>query len=106
LFYLFDRKFGQSPNKDQHKIVARYDDFENTVCDPENVLKDVKRLDDIGSKLLLIYSNGNENSIENFKTNVVIASFVTMYGRMKLYKLLALVDEHPDCELIYFDTVY
>jgi hypothetical protein len=69
------------------------------------VIKDVKMLDKEGEKLLLTYTNGLENSIENFRTNIVIASFVTMYGRVKLYKLLALVDNHPDCELIYFDTV-
>jgi hypothetical protein len=76
------------------------------VCaDPENILKDVKKLDDKGAKLLLIYANTLENNIQNFKTNVIIASFVTMYGRVKLYKLLAMVDKHKDCELIYFDTV-
>jgi hypothetical protein len=76
------------------------------VCyDPENVVKSMTRLDPEADKVLLVFSNDLENSIENFKTNIVIASFVTMYGRIKLYKLLALIDNHPDCELVYFDTV-
>jgi hypothetical protein len=76
------------------------------VCyDPENVIKSMVRLDPEAKKVLLVYSNNLENSIENFRTNIVIASFVTMYGRIKLYKLLELIDNEPDCELVYFDTV-
>jgi hypothetical protein len=79
--------------------------LEDVCCDPEHIVKAIKKLDEEWRKVLVVYTNDLENSVENFKTNIVIASFVTMYGRIKLYKLLALIDEQPDCELVYFDTV-
>jgi len=91
-------KFGQNPNKDKHKIVDNLESFNSVAYNAENVLKDIKMLDAAGEKLLLIYANSLNNEEDNYRTSVVIASFVTMYGRIKLYKLLAMIQAHsPTC---------
>jgi len=105
-FFLFSRKFGQNPNKDQHKIVTDLNSFNEIIYDPQLNLKDVKALDEELEILLMIYENADESSAkDNFRTNIVLASFVTMFARIWLWLLMFKVDSHPDAELLYFDTV-
>jgi hypothetical protein len=77
----------------------------NIRYDPDNFLKDLVNLDKDGDKVLMIYENAIDHRQENLRTNIVIASFVTMYGRIKLYGLMDMVDNTPDVELLYYDTV-
>jgi len=48
-------------------------------------LKDVKPLDEELETLLMIFENADESSAkDNFRTNIVLASFVTMFARIWL----------------------
>jgi len=86
--------------------VSTLNDFESIIFNPEFVTKDVKAIDKKLKNLLIIYENADQSSnTVNYRTNVVLASFVTMYARMWLYNLLSTVDMHPDAELLYYDTV-
>ena len=103
---MFFRKFGQNPTKDHHKIVTSKNDLMSIIFNPLFTPKDVKPLDEKINNLLVIYENADQSSSKvNYRTNVVLASFVTMYARIWLYNLLHKVDTHPDSELLYFDTV-
>ena len=56
--------------------------------------------------LLIIYENSDESAWkDNYRTNIVLASFVTMYARIWLWLFLFKIYSHPDAELLYFDTV-
>ncbi len=102
-----NRKFGQNPNKVQHEIMRRNNSYEKIADNPDFVIKNVQHLDFEQDVMLLVYENADGSSaVDNFRTNIVIASFVTMYARMKLYNLLDSVDSHADAELLYFDTVF
>ena len=69
-------------------------------------MKDVKPLDEELETLLIIFENADESSAkDNFRTNIVLASFVTMFARIWLWLLMFKVHSHPDAELLYFDTV-
>jgi hypothetical protein len=68
-------------------------------------VKDIAKLDDEGDKILIVYENSINNQHENMRTNIVVASFVTMYGRIMLYRLMDMVDNTDDVELLYYDTV-
>ena len=100
------RKFGQNPNKDEHKIVTNLEAFNEIIYNPELNLKDVKPLDEELEMLLMIFENADESSSkDNYRTNIVLASFVTMFARIWLWLLMFMVHSHPDAELLYFDTV-
>jgi hypothetical protein len=49
-------------------------------------VKNVIPLDDDDERLMLVYDR--ESSDENFRTNVVVAAFVTSWARVRLYRLL------------------
>ncbi len=69
-------------------------------------MKHVARLESDASTLLLVYENADGSSaVPNYRTNIVIAAFVTMYARITLYNLLKKVDSQKGVELLYFDTV-
>lgn len=104
---MFLRKFGQKPDKDQHKIIDTNAEFQDFLGNPEIIMKDVRMLDTDDrndESLLLVYKDSLETNIENMRTNIIIASYVTMYGRIMLYKLLNQLDSGGG-EVLYFDTV-
>ncbi len=102
----FSRKFGQNPNKDHHKVVNSRQELEAISNSPEFTTKEVKFIDEALHTLLVVYENADDSQhTENFRTNVVLASFITMWARMWLYDLLFKVDSNKDSELLYFDTV-
>ena len=87
--------------------MRRNNSYEKIADNPDFVIKNVQHLDFEQDVMLLVYENADGSSaVDNFRTNIVIASFVTMYARMKLYNLLDSVDSHADAELLYFDTVF
>jgi len=86
--------------------VTNLKSFNDIRYNPEFTLKDVTPLDDELETLLIIYENADESSgKENYRTNIVLASFVTMFARIWLWLLMFLVHSHPEAELLYFDTV-
>ncbi len=104
--FLVFRKFGQNPNKDQHKIVVAKQVYDDIAHNPDYKMKHVARLESDASTLLLVYENADGSSaVPNYRTNIVIAAFVTMYARITLYNLLKKVDSQKGVELLYFDTV-
>ena|SRR5258708_10226366 len=89
-----------------HKIVKTIEELNNILYNPEFIVLDIRPFDEAGNVLLVIYRHVDDCSgVENFRTNVILASFIIMYGRIALWNLLFMVHSHKDCELLYFDTV-
>src|SRR5258708_10987270 len=89
-----------------HKIVKTVEELNAIMYNPEFIILDIRPLDEAGDVLLVVYRYADDCSfVENFRTNVIIAAFITMYGRIALWNLLFMVHSHKDCELLYFDTV-
>lgn len=89
-----------------HKIVTTVDEYNAIIFNPDLVITEVKALDPDLVVFLVVYENADGSSgVENFRTNIIIASFITMYARIKLWNLLFKVSSHKDAELLYFDTV-
>jgi hypothetical protein len=85
--------------------VESLEELTNIHYDGENFTKNVQFLDAEAYRAMMVYSNSEDCTYENFRTNIVIASFVTMYGRIKLYKLMKQIQDTPGAELLYYDTV-
>jgi len=49
-------------------------------------LINVIALDDVDDRLMLVYDR--KDSDQNFRTNVIVAAFITSYARIRLYRLL------------------
>jgi hypothetical protein len=94
-------KFGQIPNKTMMKIVDTLAAFNDIARNPDYNLKDLIPIDD--DRIILMYNKTEECVDENFRTNVILASFVTMYARLRLFRLMRTVKDGGG-EILYFDT--
>ena len=91
-------KFGQQSNLKQKQTVTTRAAMLKILNDPAISVESMIELND--ESLLITYTNA-ANFIEGGKaTNVVIASFVTCWARLKLYSLLAKLGS----QVLYFDT--
>ena len=52
-------------------------------------LINVIALDDVDDRLMLVYDR--KDADQNFRTNVIVAAFITSYARIRLYRLLVSV---------------
>lgn len=85
-------------NKIQHKFITKTSEWFEMLASDEFIIHDV----DISNKnILQVYFTKNEEmEQESNNTNVVLASFVTALGRLKLYSEL----EKLNKRVIYMDT--
>ena len=96
-------KFGQIPNKVRMKIVDNLASFNAIARNPDYILMDLIALKR-HNRMLLLYKHSEECVDENFRTNLVLASFVTMWARLRLFSLICTLREGGG-EVLYFDTV-
>jgi hypothetical protein len=93
-------KFGEQENKIMYKIVSEMSEWISLISDEQ--IK-VVRADYTNDKYLQVYYKNNTEITETAsKTNVALASFVTCYGRLKLFSEIKQLGQR----LIYCDTVF
>jgi len=87
------------PNKRQHKFITKTPDWLTMLADASNIIEDV----DFKHKdvLQVYYTKNEEMELPAPNTNVVLASFVTAQGRLKLYSELQKLNDR----ILYIDTI-
>ena len=91
-------KFGQQSNMSQKKVVTSRAEMLKLINDPAIIVQNMTEINDFS--LMITYKN-SADFIEGGKaTNVIIAAFVTCWGRLKLYSLLSKLGD----QVLYFDT--
>lgn len=91
-------RFGLNTHKTNNKILDNPEDFNNLFLDD---VIDVLNYHLINpEKILVQYKVKDQYKPVNKKGNVIIASFVAMYGRLELYKQLRVLKER----VLYMDT--
>ncbi len=92
--------FAMQPNKTQHKFLTSRASLLEMLNNDEYIVNDIIPTEN--DDLLQIFYTKMDDMIEygNLKTNVVIASFVTSYARIKLYKEISKLEDR----ILYIDT--
>jgi hypothetical protein len=86
------------PNKRQHKFITKPTDWFTMLADGSNIIEDVDfKHKDI---LQVYYTKNEEMELPAPNTNVVLASFVTAQGRLKLNSELQKLNDR----VLYMDT--
>ena len=93
-------KFGQKSNMSKKKVVSSRAQLLELFTDPAIVVNSIVEQDDTDESLLVSYTNSEEFVEGGQATNVVIASFVTCWARLKLYGLISKLGT----QCLYFDT--
>ena len=92
-------KFGQNNNKKTTLYIKDYAEWIKIMCDAKYKVSSVDF--SIENTAVVQYSIEDESfETNNFNTNVVIASFVTTYARLKLFKEMKRLGQR----VIYHDT--
>jgi hypothetical protein len=91
-------RFGLNSNKTQHKLINDVSQLYELFLNDEYVVHDVNFLNE--NICQAFYSKSDDMHEGTNDTNVIIASFVTCYARLKLLDLL----EKLDNRVLYFDT--
>ena len=86
-------------DKTQFKIINDLNEWNSMLVDNQYVIKNVDFVDE-SSALMVQYGLNKDFFIGNFKTNVVLAAFVTCHARLVLYSELEKLNER----VLYFDT--
>ena len=83
---------------EQDRIYLRTSNFFDPVTNPNKIVKNV---DICRENLLLVNWDDTESSVEPHAcSNVIVAAFVTVLARLKLYGILEKLNER----ILYFDT--
>jgi len=91
-------KFGQADNKIQYKVITDTAEWISLITNEQFI---VHRADFTNNKYLQVYFKHKSEINETMsKTNVCLASFVTCYGRLKLYEELNKLKDR----VLYCDT--
>jgi len=86
--------------------VTNLGEFNEIYYNPDYNIKEIVPLDEELETLLIIYENADKSSWkDNYRINIILNYFVTMYSRIWLWLLLFKIYSNPDAELLYFDTV-
>ena len=93
-------KFGQKSNMSKKKVISSRAQLLELFTDPAIVVNSIVEQDDTDESLLVSYQNSEEFVEGGQATNVVIASFVTCWARLKLYGLISKLGT----QCLYFDT--
>ena len=91
-------RFGLNSNKTQHKLINDVSQLYELFLNEQYVVNDVNFLNENIAQAF--YSKNDDMHAGTNDTNVVIASFVTCYARLKLLDLLEKLDDR----VLYFDT--
>jgi hypothetical protein len=91
-------RFGLNSNKTQHKLIDDISQLYELFMNDLYIVKDVNFLNDNIAQVF--YTKSDDMHAGTNDTNVIIASFVTCYARLKLLDLLEKLDDR----VLYFDT--
>jgi hypothetical protein len=92
-------KFGQETNKSQTKFINNTAEWYELMCHDKYLVNHIDM--SIDGVVICNYKQTNEQfESTNYNVNVVLASFVTCYARLQLYKEMKLLGER----VIYHDT--
>ena len=86
-------------DRTQFKVINDLNEWNTMLVDNQYVIKNVDFIDESGA-LMVQYSHNENFSLGNFKTNVVLAAFVTCHARLVLYAELEKLNDR----VLYFDT--
>ena len=86
-------------NRTQFKVINDLNEWNKMLVDNQYVIENVDFIDESGA-LMVQYSYNENFSSGSFKTNVVLAAFVTCHARLVLYAELEKLNER----VLYFDT--
>ncbi len=85
-------------NKTKYKLINSKEEFFNFFLNDQFVVQDVHFLNENIAQLF--YTDNESLHVGGRETNVVLGSFVTAYGRIKLYENIFKLDS----AVLYFDT--
>lgn len=95
-------KLSQRPNLPQVKICKEYHEYWNLLEDEE--IEITGEFAPNPDTMVVSYQLKDDESSDPGNTSIAIASFVTSYARLHLYKYMELVDKIGHDRLLYFDT--
>lgn len=97
-------KLAQNPNMPKTQVLRSYADLWQIANNPE---LETLGLFEVNDDTLLIQHKYNDTSLDQVnpgKTNLAVASFVTAYGRLELFRLINKIENHRVGRVLYFDT--
>jgi len=95
-------KLGQSSEKKLIEIIYDYDSYWKKLTDDSIEIKSEIMVTD---NTMLLHWKATEKNLEyGSNTSLAVASFVTSYARLELYKEIQEVERIRSGSLIYFDT--
>ncbi|XP_015793693.1 uncharacterized protein LOC107370221 [Tetranychus urticae] len=97
-------KLAQNQNMPKTDVLRSYADLWGVLNNPEF---ETLGLFEANQDTIIVQHKFNEESIEKVnpgKTNIAVASFVTAYARLELFRLLQLIENHREGRVLYFDT--
>ena len=95
-------KLGQNPEKKQVEMIHDYDSYWKKLTDSSIEIKSEVMVTD--NAMLLQWKEREENLEYGPNTSLAVASFVTSYARLELYKMMIEVEKIRTGSLLYFDT--
>jgi len=95
-------KLSQRPNFPKVEICKNYDQYWKIVND--DLVKVLGEYEVNDETIILCYKMIDENDCLTGNTNIAVASFVTTYARLHLYKFMEEVLQNGNDRLLYFDT--
>lgn len=97
-------KLAQSHNLPQTKFLRSYADLWALLSNDE---KEVMGIHEASEVTILTQSKFKDNDNANInpgKTNIAVASFVTAYARLELFRLIQNIESQREGRVLYFDT--
>jgi len=95
-------KFAQKPNQNQTEIIKSINQYFDIVLDTGKSIKGEYMVND--DTMILTWQYKNDDMARARKYNLTVASFVTAYARIKLYRLMDKIEEIRPYSLLYHDT--
>lgn len=95
-------KLAQRPNMPQTKIIQDYKDYFDLIEDEDKEIKGEYMVTD--DTLLLNWIHKDPTNANPGNTSIAVASYVTSYARMELYKYMEEAEQITPGGLLYFDT--
>lgn len=91
-------RFAMSSNKSQYRIITDLAEWIQLVSDPEHK---VTSADYTNKKYLQVHYRNTNLKQRSLKTNIILASFVTAYARMRLLSEIRKFDPY---QILYYDS--
>ena len=93
-------KFGQSSQTTETLVISEESDLMSLLTRLDTDIQDLNITPVTDEKLLVSYKHKKEFTRELSTVNLAVASFITCYGRLKLYEQM----EHLGERILYIDT--